>query len=471
MQFKACSKAALVSAALLLSGCQFLRSGSEISAAPSSGYVGTESYRRGNSAFLARDWQRAEAAFLEVPKNHELYPRSRSFLGQIAAQKGDLVRAVALMKEAEKLDPKTFARANNHPYAEIYARILVEGMLEQQAFAGKLLLDNDFVFIQTPSGTVMAVQRNDFRPAWSYSFVSAMTGGVALGNGTLSGFVDGGRKLALAGIDTKTGKERFRTPLRIGKHDNSGIIAADGGRIFVASTNPNEIQAFDATTGQALWSKSIDGEAGPITIAAGRIFVATKGQTIYGIKPEDGHEVFTVGLPIGPVPARLVATDTKLIVHGERGRIYALDATERSYDAPLQRILWEIPATGSYSVSTPAAAFGKVWVPRPTGVEVYDIETGKLMSTLSLDLNLSFTPTAGNGAIAVEVGGLVLATYANFIVAFEPNANLRWIARNSEEVALVGSTAISLDGRILVGGVSKRVPTLFKLNPNPSIPF
>ncbi len=454
-------KVAFVSAMLVLVGCHLGESPMARLRA------GNEAYNRGLSAFRAQQWTQAEDAFAAVPKEHEIHAKSLSFRAQIAAEQGDIPRAVALMKEAEAVNPTEFERFANGAYAEIFTRVLIDSKLEQQAYVAGLFVDDALVFVHSTSGTVTAHDRAGLRPVWSFPFASASIGSVARGDGTISGFVDNHQMLDLVVLDSKTGKERFRKALGIVKHDDRGIIAADGARIFVATDDPAELHAFDASSGNLLWKKPLDGRPGPLTIAAGRIFLRTKAQTVYAFKMEDGNDIFTIGLPIGYGPKKLVATDTRLFVQGERGNVIALDATERVYEAPLQRILWETPADGSQFPSTPAAAFGKLWVPRRSGVEVYDIDTGKLFTKVKLGLVPMLTPDA----TANEVGGIVLVSYSHFILALDPRSGPRWIAQSSHPLGILGSTSISLDGRILAGGNMKGQPMLFTLNPSPNLTY
>jgi quinoprotein glucose dehydrogenase len=82
----------------------------------------------------------------------------------------------------------------------------------------------------------------------------------------------------LTAVNVNTGEFAWRVPLGItdslppdkqktGRPGNGGTIATAGGLVFVAATDDSRFRAFDAKTGQELWTYKLGGaaEATPMT--------------------------------------------------------------------------------------------------------------------------------------------------------------------------------------------------------------
>ncbi len=114
----------------------------------------------------------------------------------------------------------------------------------------------------------------------------------------------------LTAVNVNTGEFAWRVPLGIndqlaarGMHNTGalnigGSIATAGGLVFIAATNDSRFRAFDARTGQELWSTVIDasGHATPATYQ-GRdgkqyVVIAAGGGGFFGSKPADSLIAF-----------------------------------------------------------------------------------------------------------------------------------------------------------------------------------
>jgi glucose dehydrogenase len=117
----------------------------------------------------------------------------------------------------------------------------------------------------------------------------------------------------LTAININTGEFAWRVPLglndeleakgvhRTGALNIGGSIATAGGLVFIAATNDSRFRAFDARTGQELWSTLIDasGHATPSTYQ-GRdgkqyLVIAAGGGGFFGSKPADSLIAFRLG--------------------------------------------------------------------------------------------------------------------------------------------------------------------------------
>jgi glucose dehydrogenase len=113
-------------------------------------------------------------------------------------------------------------------------------------------------------------------------------------------------------VNVNSGDIAWRVPLGIteeleakGVHNTGapnigGSIATAGGLVFIAATNDHRFRAFDARTGQELWSTILDasGHATPATYLGrnGRQFVviAAGGGGFFGSTPGDSVIAFTL---------------------------------------------------------------------------------------------------------------------------------------------------------------------------------
>ncbi len=116
----------------------------------------------------------------------------------------------------------------------------------------------------------------------------------------------------LTAVNVDSGEIAWRVPLGLteeleakGVHNTGapnlgGSIATAGGLVFIAATNDSRFRAFDAHSGQELWSTVLDaaGHATPATYLArsGRQFVviAAGGGGFFGSKPSDSVIAFAL---------------------------------------------------------------------------------------------------------------------------------------------------------------------------------
>ncbi len=151
-----------------------------------------------------------------------------------------------------------------------------------------------------------------------------------------------------------------------------GGVAADGGRIFVA-TAYGDFMALDAGSGKQLWSTKLSGPARTAPAAAdGKVFVATQKNEVYALNQSDGSQVWTyrgiaenAGLLQSSSPA---VAGGMVIVPSTSGEIIALTtvAGELRWSDMVSRSFRTLAVSGLADVSaSPVVVDGVVYA---TGV-------------------------------------------------------------------------------------------------------
>ncbi len=73
------------------------------------------------------------------------------------------------------------------------------------------------------------------------------------------------------------------------------------GKVIFAGGD-RSVQAFDAASGEAIWSGQIDGKARGLAVAHGRLLVSSDSGTIHCFGPEGSHKAGVVQQPVSPSP-------------------------------------------------------------------------------------------------------------------------------------------------------------------------
>ncbi|MDI1480759.1 PQQ-binding-like beta-propeller repeat protein [Polyangium sp. y55x31] len=154
---------------------------------------------------------------------------------------------------------------------------------------------------------------------------------------------DGEDKTEVKAIELATGKVRWS--YATGRTTLSIEPGSDGTRVIFATENgsekkPHQLVALQATSGTVALTLALDGAGGPVAVAHKRAFVRTKKGTVYAVNAADGRASWSVTLPAAAFATdHLVASDKRVYLIPEDGKVYALDATEKKYERPLERAL------------------------------------------------------------------------------------------------------------------------------------
>ncbi len=110
------------------------------------------------------------------------------------------------------------------------------------------------LYVIDGQGSVFALDPASGREVWKVNFTpkkgrdrEAFGGGVAYADGTL--YVTSGFRF-VAALDAKTGQEKWRTPTEAPMHGAPNVA---GGKVYAINVN-DELTAFDAQTGQSVWT-------------------------------------------------------------------------------------------------------------------------------------------------------------------------------------------------------------------------
>src|SRR5438034_286351 len=223
----------------------------------------------------------------------------------------------------------------------------------------------------------------------------------------------------------------------------SSPAIADG-LVFVGSAG-GDLLAIDLASGKLRWkyaTGSTIGESSP-AVAKGVVFIGDLGGTLHAVQVRDGSRLwsFKTGGEVKSSPT--IANDVVLIGSYDM-HLYALDALTG-------KLRWKLPTNGPVH-ATPAVVAGVVYI---TGCD----ENFRGVR-LSDGRALFRIPTgAYTGASPVLDGGKAyFGTFNYEVLAVDLHARkIVWEYRNPEHQFPFYSSAVVLDGRVIVGGRDKVV--------------
>lgn len=157
------------------------------------------------------------------------------------------------------------------------------------------------LYVLNADQEVQAIDANSGNQIWEQSIQPpelsshVLGGGIAYDQDTI--YVASAFAEVLA-LDAGTGEIKWRTP--INSPARSAPTIKDG-RVFVTTIN-NEVEAFDESTGQSLWSHSgimetagLLGGASPAA-SAGIVIAPFSSGEIFALRPENGHPLWSESL-------------------------------------------------------------------------------------------------------------------------------------------------------------------------------
>ncbi|OTF01842.1 Pyrrolo-quinoline quinone [Halorubrum sp. SD683] len=207
-------------------------------------------------------------------------------------------------------------------------------------------------------------------------------------------FVGGGFETATVAAYDHDGTERWQHELSTYA---STPAVAEG--IAVYGSGADSIVAYDADTGDQLWTADTDGETtAPPTISGGNVYIGTRKHTLYAVDLVEGTEQWTVDLP-GEVRQSAAVADGRVFVPAERGLV-AVDATGTKQ--------WVADEIGG--ATEPALVDGTVLlgdgrtvraVAAIDGTEQWSFETRDRNYTDVVLGGIDAAPTVANGAVLV----------------------------------------------------------------------
>ncbi|TKX61730.1 Pyrrolo-quinoline quinone [Halorubrum sp. ASP1] len=137
-------------------------------------------------------------------------------------------------------------------------------------------------------------------------------------------FVGGGYETQTVAAFDHDGTERWRNDL--GEYASAPAVA--DGTVVYGAGGPRVV-AYDATSGEELWTADVDGDATATpTVTDGRVLVGTRAGTLYALDLSDGSAAWTVDLP-GPVRRSAAVADDRAVVPTELGLVAVGNDGER----------------------------------------------------------------------------------------------------------------------------------------------
>jgi outer membrane protein assembly factor BamB len=206
-----------------------------------------------------------------------------------------------------------------------------------------------------------------------------------------------------AGIDTKTGKNRWKNERPRDINWVSPLVADLGGAPAAVFQTSKDVTAYDPATGKVRWSLS-DLKTGSIQSPApcGELILVPGEREVYALRTGPGDATPEVVWKSN----KLVATYATPVYH--KGRVYGLNNANvvSCLDAKTGAPVWQQRVKGPVSAS-PVIADGKLYVVNEEGVTTV-LKLGdkpKVLATNPVGETVLATPSVAGGAIYLRSDG------------------------------------------------------------------
>jgi outer membrane protein assembly factor BamB len=130
----------------------------------------------------------------------------------------------------------------------------------------------------------------------------------------------------------------------------------DNGRVFVGSRDDHKVYAFDAITGQTLWTATTsDWVHSPPAVANDVVYVGNEAGDLYAFNAATGGLIWRRGLSHAGIFNGPTVANGVVYAAGEEGKLYAVDATTG-------RVLFR-GSIGGQALASPTVDGGNVYIP------------------------------------------------------------------------------------------------------------
>ncbi len=261
------------------------------------------------------------------------------------------------------------------------------------------------------------------------------------------------------------------------KQPNAGDalgIAVCNGRVFLTTLFDHALRAYEATTGDLLWSLHLDGAPESPTLGRGRIYFQTNVGTVYAVDPDSGAIMWQRSFAERPNASPALYRGRLFVTGHSSRKIRALDADDgrvrwektlpdftESSPTVVDGIVYESVATaGTYALS--AASGALVWhrgtpdaVVSPVSVDDSSAYVGDVDGVLYAFDRATGQPRwsralggrFGNINSPVVANGVVYAATTGIFALDAGSGKQLW----SGPTGTVGSDPAVLDGVLYVG--------------------
>jgi outer membrane protein assembly factor BamB len=414
---------ALVSA----TGCPYLKHGD---APPDAFFEGTKQFRHA-------DYAAADQAFARVKERDPQYVDALVYRGRIAAIHGDIPGALTLMKQAESVNATKFHKDQNGWYHSVYGRYLTQMQIDTPEESERIAVDGATVVTLGRHGALTAWERASKKAIWSQA-LHADTGDhsrddVIAHGGAVLAVARGVSGAELVAFALDTGREQWRASL--GKLHDDVRLALDGDAVFATGETSgkgratSDVRAFDLASGGARWTHEVAEHTGPLAAGGGRIVFRTHAGELVALRASDGAQTWSLGLPPKFQNDRPVLAGDLVLLATADGALYALDASDKSYDRPMDRVRWQLPVDPQRDAqSFPTVVGSLVVIAGRRGLDAYDLASGAARWHREIQFLGRLPAERPHGAIAQ--GDLVVAKLSNGVVAVDTSGTVRWIFQN-----------------------------------------
>jgi outer membrane protein assembly factor BamB len=208
--------------------------------------------------------------------------------------------------------------------------------------------------------------------------------------------MDTAGKAFVAGIDTQTGKNRWKTDRAGDNNWTTPLVLAQGDKAEVLLLSRNDLTAYDVGTGNEVWSykgKDLSQIPSP---AAGKDTVYVPGRELVSLKPGSDKQSPTVAWKTNKLQC---AYSTPLPY---QDRLYTINGAGvlNSASAADGKVQSQLRLKGPFGGS-PVAGDGKIYATNETGA-TFVIEAGpepKLLATNEINDTILATPALADGAV------------------------------------------------------------------------
>ena len=204
-----------------------------------------------------------------------------------------------------------------------------------------------------------------------------------------------------AGIDTATGKNKWKVERKRQINWTTPIVIQNGNDAEVLFLNGSELAAYDPATGKKRWSYDGGGSTTPSAVP-GKGMVLVPGSELVALKPPAGKgepEVLWSSTPLRPATASPVYHD---------GRVYTVTGAGvlNCGDAASGKVLWQQRLKGPFSAS-PVVADGKLYAVNEAGI-CHVVQLGdkpEVLAANDVGDTILATPAISGGAILLRSDG------------------------------------------------------------------
>jgi outer membrane protein assembly factor BamB len=280
-----------------------------------------------------------------------------------------------------------------------------------------------------------------------------------VGGGTVLVFLDEapGNEMSIVGVDLRTLRERWRTPLRAVAVAG---VTIDGTTAFTGDVE-GMVYAFDLATGHLRWSKETGNRIdGPPAVDGARVYVAVRDATdrtvtVVALNASNGEKVWSYAPPVGSATATIPTADQGVVMVASGDRIVRGFSPERG------DVRWTAVTQSLFSPASGGALRGSLALVADASGGLYrvDPEEGGLVWDHQLnELIVRSSPVLSNSAVLIGLND------GRLVAIDEGSGALVW--QSAASPGLIGAIAVASQLIVAVKGGSEPGLVAFEHDPN-----